>query len=1222
MTGRIRLLILTLSLSLSPAPAALADWSTDFGPTGFCRHGKVTAAAEFHGDLVVAGHYHTAGGHSARNMARWDGEHWWPLGEGPEGINCLAVHEGKLIAGRKVSARDTLPATALASWNGAVWQDFPGEIQGEVLALAIYRGDLIAGGRFSLGGDDPIQHLARWDGQVWHSLGDGIARGGRTRVEALAVHQGRLVVGGVFGQAGSVQTYHLATWDGLTWSGFGTGASDAVTTLCSSGTMLFAAGNFRLIDGDSVANIAAWNGRTWSSLGEGVAWKPPANPVVNDMEFWRGQLMVAGQFTEAGGISVGSIASWDGLRWHANPPGFFDGRDGSSPEEVLVLHPYQGQLVAAGKMDGSKESLVNGLALWDGTRWDPLVTGQGLDASAKGVKKLAGRICLEGQGTVGPDRHRGPLYWTADGWQPFGFACSDSLDFIPDFKMLTEIEGGIVALGRLVAAGSRYPLGRRSAPWVLARWNGHWEPISPPLDREVSRVNRLVSVCGLLVAMGQFKGADGQAEGGVFWDGQVWRTLIHEDGEACLGAATVANDKLYHVRSAHSEEEGPIFLIEEWNGQDWRTIKRSTGCRVMSLAGAENRLLVSFQLSPVNCSEKAQLQEWDGKNWRPLPGVFSNHFAGDGRVQSLGEYRGHLIAAGSFQGVDGRACGSVAWLDGETWRPMESGIDGDVRSMACTDSSLWFAGGFDCAGGAPSRMVARWDGPLPRPAAEAEQSIFTPEARPETRRGGGWHSHTLDLTKDPKPFANGRFTAWIDGWPEDWDRPYTWRKNAEKRKPMLHPLAEGGVVIEAGTAENSNASLAQRFAVEGGKFYGVRVRYQALFTDHDGSRPVIRMTVGDYRRNAQGYEYGPLHTGMWVGLESRQEDWAQIILRAAPDAKVATVTLSLFQPGARLTLYEVTVEVLDLTDDQITRLLIHELQNNYVPQSSRSVDLTALEKRFLSGNGPGQPGDGRFFGEVLKTLGEYRVYLQKGESDMTSNFLVTEEEPLPEADRLTPPRQAAIRDQLMDCEPQRGPASSGWTSDGLAYVKLIRPEMQEEKLADLASAEGILIDLRDAGRGSISRPFDLLRVLDLAGHFHARPAMYGETRKGQGPFGERDSLYVEPAEDLLIDVPVVCLVGQGCSGLRTEFAMMMQAQGRATLVGRSTRGGTGQMTRFPLPTGSIVHFPGGTLRTPQGDLVNDSQGLQPDVQVLDDGTLDPVFREGLRVLRAKVKERH
>jgi hypothetical protein len=62
------------------------------------------------------------------------------------------------------------------------------------------------------------------------------------------------------------------------------------------------------VGGVAVQNIARWDGSAWSPLGAGIGGGlVHALAVMPD-----GQLVAAGNFTHAGGQSVGSIAQWNG----------------------------------------------------------------------------------------------------------------------------------------------------------------------------------------------------------------------------------------------------------------------------------------------------------------------------------------------------------------------------------------------------------------------------------------------------------------------------------------------------------------------------------------------------------------------------------------------------------------------------------------------------------------------------------------------------------------------------------------------------------------------------------------------------------------------------------------------------------------------------------------------------------------------------------------------
>jgi hypothetical protein len=97
----------------------------------------------------------------------------------------------------------------------------------------------------------------------------------------------------------------------------------------------------------------------WHALGNGAG---TSNTIMETVEF-QGDLVVAGNFSLAGGQPVYNIARWDGSAWHAMGTGF----DG----EVRALAVYNGELWAAGifSNDGTMTVAFAGMAKWNGTAW-------------------------------------------------------------------------------------------------------------------------------------------------------------------------------------------------------------------------------------------------------------------------------------------------------------------------------------------------------------------------------------------------------------------------------------------------------------------------------------------------------------------------------------------------------------------------------------------------------------------------------------------------------------------------------------------------------------------------------------------------------------------------------------------------------------------------------------------------------------------------------------
>jgi hypothetical protein len=190
--------------------------------------------------LYVAGNFLTAGGVTANRIARWDGAQWSVL-SGPNGtgvnnqVNALAVFDDgtgpMLYVGGVFQTAGGLTARFVARWNGSAWSALPVAPTGislPVTSLKTYDDGtgnaLYVGGRFGLIDGQTYNRIARWDGQTWTALDGpgGIGVDGPspqfTEVSAFAAwndgHGPALVIGGNFDTAGGRSAPYLAMWRG------------------------------------------------------------------------------------------------------------------------------------------------------------------------------------------------------------------------------------------------------------------------------------------------------------------------------------------------------------------------------------------------------------------------------------------------------------------------------------------------------------------------------------------------------------------------------------------------------------------------------------------------------------------------------------------------------------------------------------------------------------------------------------------------------------------------------------------------------------------------------------------------------------------------------------------------------------------------------------------------------------------------------------------------
>jgi hypothetical protein len=132
-----------------------------------------------------------------------------------------------------------------------------------------------------------------------------------------------LYAGGAFRSAGGVAANHIARWDGSSWTSLGSGTSGnsgfadvlALTAYDDgSGPALYAGGSFTKAGGVTVRSIAKWDGTSWSALGSGVA-ASGTGFVLSLAVFDDGSgpaLYAGGSFATAGGVAAKNIARWNG----------------------------------------------------------------------------------------------------------------------------------------------------------------------------------------------------------------------------------------------------------------------------------------------------------------------------------------------------------------------------------------------------------------------------------------------------------------------------------------------------------------------------------------------------------------------------------------------------------------------------------------------------------------------------------------------------------------------------------------------------------------------------------------------------------------------------------------------------------------------------------------------------------------------------------------------
>ncbi|HJY63269.1 MAG TPA: T9SS type A sorting domain-containing protein [Ignavibacteria bacterium] len=288
-----------------------------------------------------------------------------------------------------------------------------------------------------------------------------------------------------------------------------------------------------------------WEALYGSNNNEGV------NGNVYAITTFQGKIVVAGGFTQAGGVPVRNVAMWDRATSTWSPMGTNLGINAG--DTVRALEVYNNELYAGGFF--SAGSGVSNIARWNGSTW--VLAGSSADGEVSALKVFGAALVAGGEfNNIGKciSSYNGST-WTQIG---DGFEGSGSHVFA-----LTIYNSNLVAAGRFENSGST-PLHN------IAYWNGStWIDLSISTDE---RIHAVAVHNGQLFAGGRFTNIGGVSaqyiaryNSGTSWsalavdslDGRVFAIASYSPTELIVGGQFKNAGNLY------------VNYIAKWNGTSW-----------------------------------------------------------------------------------------------------------------------------------------------------------------------------------------------------------------------------------------------------------------------------------------------------------------------------------------------------------------------------------------------------------------------------------------------------------------------------------------------------------------------------------------------------------------------------------------------------------------------------------------------------------------------------
>ena len=149
-----------------------------------------------------------------------------------------------------------------------------------------------------------------------------------------------------------------------------------------------------------------------------------------------------------------------------------------------------------------------------------------------------------------------------------------------------------------------------------------------------------------------------------------------------------------------------------------------------------------------------------------------------------------------------------------------------------------------------------------------------------------------------------------------------------------------------------------------------------------------------------------------------------------------------------------------------------------------------------------------------------------------------------------------------------------------------------------ANVDGVIIDVRNNGGGSVSNLFTLAyRFCDSV-----RLAYTSQIKVGPGPedFNDEEAVYIGPSGSEQFTRRIALLTNRSCYSATSLFSLAMKSLPYLRIIGDSTGGGLGAPTGAELPNGWAYRFSVTRTLSPNGD--NWENGIPADILI----DLDPV----------------
>lgn len=274
----------------------------------------------------------------------------------------------------------------------------------------------------------------------------------------------------------------LVRWVNDEWEIFGGGIGGDMGTLFAADFAVFEellviGGYFPTAGGITVNSIATWDGVQFGPLGAGVDGE------IRCLVTYRGDLIAGGYFEHAGGVAAQGIARWDGNAWHPLGTGVYNALSGG-PGDVWDMVVWQGDLYAVGGFTHAGDTEVSYVARWDGSTWSDVGGGVSMigggPTGLRGVDVHDGGLVIVGAlDFAGGVEANNVAIWDGVSWSRVGSGPDPYDDLFGERQAALSV----ASYKGLLYVGADFSEAVGDGAEALAVWDGEsWEPVDAGVE--------------------------------------------------------------------------------------------------------------------------------------------------------------------------------------------------------------------------------------------------------------------------------------------------------------------------------------------------------------------------------------------------------------------------------------------------------------------------------------------------------------------------------------------------------------------------------------------------------------------------------------------------------------------------------------------------------------------------------------------------------------------